>query len=99
VGVVAVDPDGEALTYTWSKFSGPGSVVFTPNNLAQMPTSSAAFGAAGTYVLRVTVADGHGGSAVSEAAENVFRSIARWIGIAVGLWFLIQAALLIGGAA
>jgi K319-like protein len=43
-----------ALTYTWSKVSGPGTVQFGPNTL----NSSAGFSAEGTYVLRLTVFDG-----------------------------------------
>jgi K319-like protein len=43
-----------ALTYTWSKVSGPGTVQFGPNTL----NSSAGFSAEGTYVLRLTVSDG-----------------------------------------
>ena len=48
------NPPG-ALTLTWSKFSGPGSVVFSsPSTLATQAT----FGAAGVYVLRLTASDG-----------------------------------------
>jgi len=42
------------LTYSWTKVSGPGSVVF--GNPAS-PTSSATFGAIGVYVLRLTASD------------------------------------------
>ncbi|MCK6472077.1 MAG: Ig-like domain-containing protein [Planctomycetes bacterium] len=58
VSVVASDPDGDALTYTWSKFSGTGTVGFSPNGTALSESSSATFSTAGTYVLRVTVFDG-----------------------------------------
>ncbi len=43
------------LTFTWSKVSGPGSVIFS--NPYALETS-ASFSASGTYVLRLTAADG-----------------------------------------
>ncbi len=43
-----------ALSYAWTKVSGPGAVTFTNANAL---TSSASFGAAGVYVLRMTVSD------------------------------------------
>ncbi len=47
-------PDG-ALSTTWSKVSGPGSVTFShPNALQTLVT----FSLAGTYVLRLTANDG-----------------------------------------
>ena len=42
------------LTYAWTKFSGPGTVTF--GNAANAATT-ATFGQAGTYVLRLTVSD------------------------------------------
>ncbi|MFY0564561.1 PKD domain-containing protein [Archangium lansingense] len=49
-------PSGSAVTVTWSKVSGPGTVTFVdPNALA----TSASFSAAGTYVLRLTASDSH----------------------------------------
>jgi hypothetical protein len=61
---VTVSDDGlpnppAALTYSWSKMSGPGTVMFSPNGTAANATSTATFSAAGTYVLRVTVSDGN----------------------------------------
>ncbi|HEX6739541.1 MAG TPA: hypothetical protein VF310_14780, partial [Vicinamibacteria bacterium] len=46
---------GPTLTYTWSKTSGPGSVTF--GNASQLSTT-AGFGIAGTYVLRLSANDG-----------------------------------------
>jgi hypothetical protein len=43
------------LTLTWSKVSGPGNVTFA--NASALNTT-ASFSAAGTYVLRLTAADG-----------------------------------------
>jgi hypothetical protein len=47
-------PNG-TLTTTWTKTSGPGSVVF--GNASALDTT-AAFSEAGTYVLRLTASDG-----------------------------------------
>jgi len=44
-----------ALTLTWSKTSGPGTVTFSPTNAASTTIS---FSSAGTYVLRLTASDG-----------------------------------------
>jgi hypothetical protein len=47
-------PTGAALTYTWTRASGPGTVTFsTPNALA----TTATFSAPGVYTLRLTVSD------------------------------------------
>lgn len=59
----ASDPDGDALTYAWSKVSGPGTVSFTN---ASALTTSASFSQAGTYVLRLTASDG-----TASAADDV----------------------------
>ena len=55
-GIVTDDglPSGAALTTTWSKVSGPGTVVFANANAA---STSATFAEAGTYVLRLTAND------------------------------------------
>ncbi len=47
------NPPG-ALTITWSKVSGPGSVTFSPPNAA---STTASFSAPGIYVLRLSVSD------------------------------------------
>jgi hypothetical protein len=44
-----------AVTSTWTKVSGPGEVTFTD---ASSPTTTASFGEAGEYVLRLTADDG-----------------------------------------
>jgi hypothetical protein len=48
------DPPG-AVTTTWSKVSGPGTVTFGNANAVD---TTASFSAAGTYVLRLTADDG-----------------------------------------
>ncbi|MDP9181307.1 MAG: hypothetical protein M3P04_00850, partial [Actinomycetota bacterium] len=55
-GTVSDDglPSPTALTTTWSKQSGPGTVTF--GNATAVDTT-AAFGSAGTYVLRLTASD------------------------------------------
>ena len=60
VSVTASDPDSGPLPlyYMWSKVSGPGSVNFSPNGTASAGSSTATFGAAGPYILRVEVSDG-----------------------------------------
>src|SRR5207244_2355515 len=46
-------PNG-TLTITWSKFSGPGTVIF--GDVSQL-ASTAIFSTSGTYVLRLTASD------------------------------------------
>jgi hypothetical protein len=49
------DPNGDALTYTWSVIDGPGSATLAnPNALNSAVTLSTI----GTYVLRLTASDG-----------------------------------------
>ena len=48
---------GDPLSHAWSQVSGPGVATFAN---ASSPTSGVSFSAAGVYVLRLTVADGHG---------------------------------------
>jgi PKD repeat protein len=48
-------PKGSTLTLSWSKVSGPGSVVFVNANSLN---SSVTFLSAGTYTLRLTASDG-----------------------------------------
>jgi hypothetical protein len=56
LSATATDPNGDALTYSWS-VSGPDGASLTASD------ANATFsGAAGDYTLSVTVDDGHGGS-------------------------------------
>ena len=47
-------PSGAAVTSSWSKVSGPGTVTFSDPNAA---ISAATFSAEGTYVLRLSASD------------------------------------------
>ncbi|MFM2091681.1 MAG: hypothetical protein RLZZ127_2170, partial [Planctomycetota bacterium] len=48
-------PAPSALTYTWTRVSGPGTVTFTTPTAVD---TTASFSTAGTYVLRLTASDG-----------------------------------------
>ncbi len=48
------DPDGTALTYTWSKVSGPTATITSPTSVSTPVT----FTTSGTYTFQVTVSDG-----------------------------------------
>ncbi|MCC5843171.1 MAG: hypothetical protein JJU05_02850 [Verrucomicrobia bacterium] len=50
----ATDADGDPLTTTWTKVSGPGEVTFAD---ASAVRTTAAFSEPGTYVLRLTADD------------------------------------------
>lgn len=55
IAAVVHDVDGDPLTFAWSTVSGPGTAVFgTP----AAKDTTATFGAAGTYVIRLSVSDG-----------------------------------------
>ncbi len=56
-------PAGAAVTTTWTKVSGPGAVEFGD---PFAPVTTATFGSAGTYVLRLSATD----TAMSGAAET-----------------------------
>ncbi|MBI2484082.1 fibronectin type III domain-containing protein [Candidatus Uhrbacteria bacterium] len=64
----ASDPDGDTVTVSWSKVSGPGTITFSASSAL---TTNAAFSQAGTYVLRLTGADGKGGTASDDAIITV----------------------------
>ena len=51
----ASDPDGDSLTTTWTKVSGPGTVAFGDPSAGH---TTASFSLAGTYVLHLTADDG-----------------------------------------
>lgn len=51
----ASDPDGDILTYSWSKISGPGDVIFSNS---ESLTTQVSFSAPGNYIIRLSVSDG-----------------------------------------
>lgn len=65
--VEASDPDGDPLTYQWTKISGPGNVSFGSADAADTTVSFEVFG---SYVLQVAVSDGTG-TTVSLVSVNV----------------------------
>lgn len=62
-GSGSTDPDGDALSYSWSQVSGPS--VALSSATAQSPTFTAA--SVGTYVFQLVVSDGK----VSSTADQV----------------------------
>ncbi|GDY12714.1 hypothetical protein LBMAG53_15920 [Planctomycetota bacterium] len=61
------DPDGDSLTWSWTKVSGPSALtIANPTD----PRSSATFAAVGTYRLRLTASDGS-----ATAADEVVIAI------------------------
>ncbi|MBM4165221.1 MAG: hypothetical protein FJ222_12395, partial [Lentisphaerae bacterium] len=68
VHVAASDRDDDPLTYTWSAVNDADNVTFAAGGSAD---SAVSFSASGFYVLRVTVSDGRGGSAISEVSVTV----------------------------
>lgn len=67
LSVLGADDGGEAnLVYTWSTSgSPPGPVAFGANGTNAAKASTATFSVAGTYTLRVTIADTQGASTTS----------------------------------
>ncbi|MGF1452694.1 MAG: S8 family serine peptidase [Opitutales bacterium] len=54
----AGDPDGDELSYRWSKLSGPGEVTFSANGSPAAASTTADFSAPGIYRLEIAVTDG-----------------------------------------
>lgn len=54
---LASDPDGDPLTYEWSKVSGLGTVTFSPSGPQTSGSVAMTFSAIGDYVVRVTARD------------------------------------------
>ncbi|MGQ0507562.1 MAG: choice-of-anchor V domain-containing protein [Myxococcaceae bacterium] len=54
------DGDANAMTYEWSKISGPGTATFDPNNNNAAKNTTATFSEAGNYRLQVRVKDAQG---------------------------------------
>jgi len=63
--VTAHDPDGDQLGYSWSSVDCPGTFV-APVDRAETTFQLGALPPSHSCLLRVTVEDGHGGSAVGQ---------------------------------
>ncbi|MCC5845700.1 MAG: cadherin-like domain-containing protein [Verrucomicrobia bacterium] len=69
LSATATDADGDPLTNTWSKLSGPGNVVFADASALE---TTATFFIPGTYVLRLTSDDG-----ISQTMDDVTITISE----------------------
>ncbi len=70
--ILAEDDRTSSLTYLWTKISGPGNVVF---GSASTDVTTVQFSTYGHYVVRITVTDGEGLSAVQDYAVTVLDSL------------------------
>jgi hypothetical protein len=66
--VVASDSDGDPLGYAWGQAAGPGTASFATPAAAD---SGVTFDVPGSYVLRVTIDDGNGGTVWSDVTVVV----------------------------
>jgi hypothetical protein len=72
-GADSFDPDGDALTYSWSFVSRPaGSTATLSNSSAVNPTFTA--DAEGTFVVRLVVSDGSASSAPDDVTVTAVQS-------------------------
>ncbi|HSE56879.1 MAG TPA: PKD domain-containing protein [Candidatus Paceibacterota bacterium] len=67
LGATASDPNGDAMTYTWTKVSGGSATITSPSALATTVTGLAQ----GSYVFRFTATDSKGASAFDEVNVTV----------------------------
>ncbi len=67
----ASDPDGDTLTFTWSKTAGPGTVSFTVNGTTDSNDTVLSCDAVGDYTLEVLIEDGNGGTLTSSCNVTV----------------------------
>lgn len=61
------DPDGSISSYVWSKISGTGGTIVSPNNASTSVTGLSA----GIYVFRLTVTDNGSATAIDEITITV----------------------------
>jgi len=74
LSATASDPENDTLTYTWS--FGDGSPTATGNSVTH------SYAAAGTYLVTVTVIDGHGGSVTGSVNVVVNPNAAPTVAVA-----------------
>jgi hypothetical protein len=79
LSVLGADDGGEtALKYTWSTVNAPTGVptpTFSVNGTNASKSAIATFGAAGTYLLRVTIADASGLQTTSDVSVIVQQTV------------------------
>lgn len=67
VNAAATDPDGDPLSYAWTKTAGGAATIATPSAASTQITGLVA----GAYTFTVTVDDGKGGIATDSVVVNV----------------------------
>ncbi|HET6996033.1 MAG TPA: PKD domain-containing protein [Chitinophagaceae bacterium] len=61
------DPDGSIVSYSWSKVSGIGGIITSPNTASTTVTGLVV----GTYIFRLTVTDNTGATATDDVTITV----------------------------
>ncbi len=74
LSVQAQDPQGQALTYTWSA-TGPAAVTYSANGTASAAVTTATFTKPGSYTFTVTVKNAGGLSASGSVAVTVTQTV------------------------
>jgi len=72
------DIDGGALTYSWKKVQGPGTVTFSTNSTAGSSNCVATFATPGSYVVRALIADstlGDGTNCYGAVSSNLVITV------------------------
>lgn len=67
----AIDPEGNTLTYIWTKTSGPAAIIASPTSAA----TNVLIGLVGIYVFRLTASDGSGGIGFDDVVITISGTI------------------------